>query len=168
MEATRYCRTIAFGLSAALACFAAEAAPFPGQSSPDVVKAAAPTIAHHKFSLGNNAHQTIKLPVSSEPIQMLVSVSSGNGATGSPSELAYAVVNEDSVSGNVTWIGTSNNGATAAGSTQNTGSVATIGSATITALARTTAAPNGSLVFTEGGTVNKVHYIVTLTYFSGK
>jgi hypothetical protein len=170
MQTVRYCRNMALGLSAAaaLVCSAANAAPFPEQNSPDVVKAAAPTIAHHKFSLGSNAHQTIKLPVSSEPIQMLLSLSSGNGGTGNPSELAYAVLNQDSVSGDVTWIGTSSNGTTEAGTTQGSGYIATVGSAIITALARTTGAPNGSLVITQSSTIGKVHYIVTLTYFSAK
>jgi hypothetical protein len=170
MKTLKYCRNIALGFSAvaALVCVAANAAPFSDQPDPAVVKVGAATVVHHKFALAPGGSKTINLPVSSEPVQLLLSFSLNNGGTSTPSELAYAVVNEDAQSGNVTWIGTSSNGTTAAGTTLDGGNIATVGSTTITANRQGTGSPHGSLVFTQGAGGDKGHYIVTLTYFSAK
>lgn len=72
--------------------------------------------AELRFSLKPGGSQDFLLPAVQTPVRIEVSFTLENGGTQEPSELMYAVVNQDPSSKQLTWIGTSNNGSTSGSS----------------------------------------------------
>jgi hypothetical protein len=72
--------------------------------------------AELQFTLKPGGSQDFLLPAVQIPVRIEVSVTLENGGTQEPSELMYAVVNQDPSSKQLTWIGTSNNGSTSGSS----------------------------------------------------
>lgn len=69
--------------------------------------------AHHKelnFSIDPGGSYSFALPKVQAPVRIEVSFSLLNGGTQKPSEIMYAVVNQDPESGQMTWVGTNNEG----------------------------------------------------------
>jgi hypothetical protein len=62
------------------------------------------------FTLKPGSIWKFKLPAKSVPVRIEVSFSLENAGTQTPSEIMYAVVNEDSSSQQETWVGTNSNG----------------------------------------------------------
>ena len=127
---------------------------------------------HDTFTLAPGASHKIVLPAAGAPVQVTVSVTANNGGTQTPSEIGYAVVNEDVKSRQVTWVGTSSDGSTQAGTSIPTGAAEVLdiggGSLVVTAVAGTsaTSAGYGSLIFTQSATrtVFTYTYAVTLNF----
>ncbi len=74
--------------------------------------------AHHQelaFGIAPYASQVFAIPVVDKPVRIEVSFSLANGGTQTPSEIMYAVVNQDSSSTRFTWVGTNNDGSQQAG-----------------------------------------------------
>jgi hypothetical protein len=68
------------------------------------------------------ASVTFALPVAQTPIFLAVSSSVQNGGTQTPSEVMYAVINQDNKSSQITWVGTNNDGSVQVGTSIPTGS----------------------------------------------
>jgi hypothetical protein len=62
------------------------------------------------FSINPGESYSFALPDVQAPVRIEVSFSSFNGGTQTPSEIMYAVMNQDQQSGQMTWIGTSSDG----------------------------------------------------------
>jgi len=72
---------------------------------------------HHTeltFDLNPGESFSFPLPKKQSPIRIEVTVSRMNGGTQKPTEIMYAVVNQDPVSNQMTWIGTNSDGSVAA------------------------------------------------------
>jgi hypothetical protein len=72
---------------------------------------------HHSeltFDLEPGQSFSFPLPKKQSPVRIEVTVSRMNGGTQTPSEIMYAVVNQDPVSNQMTWIGTNSDGSAAA------------------------------------------------------
>jgi hypothetical protein len=72
---------------------------------------------HHielTFDLDPGASFSFPLPKKQSPIRIEVTVSRMNGGTQTPTEIMYAVVNQDPVSNEMTWIGTNSDGSVVA------------------------------------------------------
>lgn len=68
---------------------------------------------HHTeltFSVAPGGSQSIALPETQGPVRIEVTFSLLNGGTQTPSEIMYAVVNQDPESLQMTWVGTNNDG----------------------------------------------------------
>jgi len=89
-----------------------------GQGPPSIA-------AHHQdrsFTVAPGASQSFELPRLQVPVRIDVSFSILNGATQTPSEIMYAVVNQDQVSYQFTWVGTNSDATMQAGTSIPTGS----------------------------------------------
>jgi hypothetical protein len=69
-----------------------------------------------RFTLKPGESHDFVLPVVQSPVHIEVSFTLANGGTQEPSELMYAVVNQDPSSKQITWIGTNNDGSTSGSS----------------------------------------------------
>jgi hypothetical protein len=63
-----------------------------------------------RFTLQPGGSFEFNLPVVQSPVRIEVSFTANNGGTQTPSELMYAVVNQDPSSKQLTWIGTNSDG----------------------------------------------------------
>jgi hypothetical protein len=66
----------------------------------------------YRFTLQPGGAFEFNLPVVQNPVRIEVSLTANNGGTQTPSELMYAVVNQDPSSKQLTWIGTNSDGST--------------------------------------------------------
>ncbi len=62
------------------------------------------------FTIKPGGSATFTLPAQQNPVLIEVSVTFNNGGTQTPSEIMYAVVNQDPSSHQMTWIGTNSDG----------------------------------------------------------
>jgi hypothetical protein len=69
-------------------------------------------VRQYTFFLKPGGSFTFPLPKVASPIRIEISSPSTNGGVQTPSELMWALVNLDSVSHNITWIGTNSDGST--------------------------------------------------------
>lgn len=158
----RTLQTLTLAASALVA--AGLAAPLPA------ARAASPNVVRYEFVLAPGGSKTIGMPVILSPVDMLVSLSAENNGTQTPSALAHALVNEDPKSRELTWIGTSSDGTTVAGTTLSSSEIAIIGPSPgnliITAVPGGADSPLGKLVFTQSAaqTTIDIRYVVTLIY----
>jgi hypothetical protein len=74
------------------------------------------------FTVQPGGSATFPIPVAQRPIQIAVSFSLLNGGTQTPSEVMYAVLNQDQDSREFSWVGTNNDGSVQAGTSIPTGS----------------------------------------------
>jgi hypothetical protein len=134
---------------------------------PAAAHAAAPLVQRYSFTLAPGGSTSISLPVATLPVEVNVTLSAQNTGTQTPSELARVLVNEDSSSRQLTWIGTSSDGSSSAGTTLAPATVATIGGGNLAITATAgTATALGKLVFTQSASRTTIngHYEVTVIY----
>ncbi len=72
--------------------------------------------AELRFTLKPGGAREFALPAVQSPVRIEVSFTLANGGTQEPSELMYAVVNQDPSSKQITWIGTNSDGSAAGSS----------------------------------------------------
>jgi ABC-type dipeptide/oligopeptide/nickel transport system permease subunit len=127
---------------------------------------------HHQelsFSLKPGESHSFDLPEVQGPVRVEVSFSLLNGGTQLPSEIMYAVVNKDPESGQMTWVGTNNDG-TQKGSNSLAGTqIAFIfggASSTVNAVLEVDDLEAGALKISQSSATTSVtgHYIVKLWY----
>ena len=70
------------------------------------------SVRQYTFFLKPGGSFTFGLPKVASPIRIEISSPSTNGGVQTPSELMWALVNLDSGSSNITWIGTNSDGST--------------------------------------------------------
>src|SRR5215472_5782082 len=100
-----------------LLCLGGLAIPVPAQTpKPLPPKRVVCNCAELRFTLKPGGSRDFLLPAVQSPVRIEVSFSLLNGGTQEPSELMYAVVNQDPSSKQVTWIGTNNDGTTSGSS----------------------------------------------------
>jgi hypothetical protein len=121
--------------------------------------------AELRFILKPGASQTFLLPAVQSPVRIEVSFTLLNAGTQEPSELMYAVVNQDPSSKQLTWIGTNNDGSTAGSSSLKGNLIASIfGGAppTTNASLEVASAPARTLAIKQNAatTIIPGHYIV--------
>jgi hypothetical protein len=121
--------------------------------------------AELRFILKPGASQAFLLPAVQSPVRIEVSFSLLNGGTQEPSELMYAVVNQDPSSKQLTWIGTNNDGSTAGSSSLKGNLIASIfggGPPTTNASLEVASAAARTLVVKQNAatTIIPGHYIV--------
>jgi hypothetical protein len=127
-------------------------------------------IRQYQFFLKPGGSFTFPLPNVDRPIRIEISSPSTNGGVQTPSELMWALVNLDSDSGQITWIGTNSDGsALGSNSLTGTGVLANIygGSAPTTISSLTVAnASAGTLSVTRSSTTTSItgKYVVRI-YF---
>jgi len=83
------------------------------------------TGAHHQeltFTIAPGGSQSFTIPRTLQPVRIEVTFSVLNGGTQTPSEVMYAVVNQDPASFRFSWVGTNNDGSVQAGTSIPTGS----------------------------------------------
>lgn len=89
----------------------------PGQPFQNLLKMINVLSNHHlelTFDLDPGQSYSFPLPKKQSPIRIEVTVSRMNGGTQKPTEIMYAVVNQDPKSNEMTWIGTNSDGSVAA------------------------------------------------------
>lgn len=85
--------------------------------------------AHHQelsFDVAPGAAATFPLPKTQWPIRIDVSFTLLNAATQTPSEIMYAVVNQDPMSSKISWVGTNSDATQQAGTSIPSGSAPVI------------------------------------------
>jgi hypothetical protein len=80
----------------------------------------------YRFTLQPGGSFEFNLPVVQNPVRIEVSFTANNGGTQTPSELMYAVVNQDPSSKQLTWIGTNSDGSTSGSNTLEATNIANI------------------------------------------
>jgi hypothetical protein len=75
-----------------------------------------------RLSVAPGGSATFPLPVAQVPVHIAVSFSLLNGGTQVPSEIMYAVVNQDEKSSKFSWVGTNNDGSVQVGTSNRSGS----------------------------------------------
>ena len=83
------------------------------------------TGAHHQeltFTIAPGGSQSFTIPKTLQPVRIEVTFSLLDGATQTPSEVMYAVVNQDPASSRFSWVGTNNDGSVQVGTSVPTGS----------------------------------------------
>jgi hypothetical protein len=63
-----------------------------------------------RFTLAPGGSHDFVLPVEQAPVHIEITLTANNGGTQEPSEIMYAVVNQDPSSKQLTWIGTNSDG----------------------------------------------------------
>jgi len=99
---------------------------------PPAATAATAKFQQYTFTLSPGGSFAFKLPVIQGPVRIEVSFTADNGGTQTPSEIMYAVVNEDPDSKQETWVGTNNNGTQTACNSQSTLNCLTVADAPFT------------------------------------
>jgi len=122
-----------------------------------------------RFTLSPGASHDFLLPETQIPVHIEVSVTANNGGTQEPSELMYAVVNQDPSSKQITWIGTNSDGSTSGSSSLKGKTIARIfggGPSTTNASMNVVAAPTRTLNITQNAstTSRPCEYVVRM-YF---
>ncbi len=69
------------------------------------------------FSLNPGDSKSFALPKKQVPVRIEITFTLENGGTQTPSEVMFAVVNQDPVSNHMTWVGTNNDSTSQAGNT---------------------------------------------------
>jgi hypothetical protein len=106
--------TIAMSVLAAIVCtLSVPAAAKAAFMQPD-------TITRHSFTLNPGGKFIFSLPSTQRPIFIMISLQSTAGGTQTPSEVFYAVLDQNPNSGQLTWIGTNSDGSQSAGTTVST------------------------------------------------
>jgi hypothetical protein len=121
--------------------------------------------AELRFTLKPGGSQSFQLPVVQSPVRIEVSETANNGGTQEPSELMYALVNQDPSSKQLTWIGTNNDGSASGSSSLQGKIIARIfgGSApTTNATLEVVAAPTRTLAIAQNAATTSIpgQYIV--------
>jgi hypothetical protein len=153
-------KVLLFGCLAALPAIAQAQTP-----KPLPPKRVVCSCAELRFILKPGASQAFILPAVQSPVRIEVSFSLLNGGTQEPSELMYAVVNQDPSSKQMTWIGTNNDGSTAGSSSLKGNLIASIfggGPPTTNASLEVASAAARTLVIKQNAatTIIPGHYIV--------
>jgi hypothetical protein len=118
-----------------------------------------------RFTLKPGASQNFVLPAVQSPVRIEVSFTLANGGTQEPSELMYAVVNQDPSSKQLTWIGTNNDDSTSGSSSLKGTLIASIfGGAppTTNASLEVAAAPTGTVVIKQNAATTAIpgNYVI--------
>jgi hypothetical protein len=134
----------------------------------DSASAASAAEVNRQFTLAPGGSVCFTYPEagSNQPVQIMVSTSSGNGGTQTPSALVSAVVMRDTTSKQFTWIGTNGDGTTKA-STQLSGNVIATGAFSNFLLMTCTATgKSNQLELSQSGstTTSRGTYYVTMFY----
>lgn len=121
--------------------------------------------AELRFTLKPGASQNFVLPAVQSPVRIEVSFTLLNGGTQEPSELMYALVNQDPSSKQLTWIGTNNDGSASGSSSLKGTLIASIfggGPPTTNASLEVAAAPTRTLAIKQNAatTILPGHYVV--------
>jgi hypothetical protein len=130
--------------------------------------------AHHSelsFDIPPGGQAAFPLPKVQHPVRVEVSFSLLNQGTQTPSEVMYAVVNQDPLSGQMTWVGTNNDASMQAGNTPASTLIAQICGGTCptvnaSLIAQPLAQPPGNLVLQQNASTTIVpgHYVVHLWF----
>jgi hypothetical protein len=94
-----------------------------------VQSAHAASMADHSlltFTIKPGGSASFSLPVQQNPVLIAVSVTFKNGGTQTPSEIMYAVVNQDPFSQQMTWVGTNSDGSQTGSNSLKTTTIASI------------------------------------------
>jgi hypothetical protein len=121
--------------------------------------------AELRFTLKPGTSRAFVLPTVQSPVRIEVSFTLLNGGTQEPSELMYAVVNQDPSSKQLTWIGTNNDGTTSGSSSLKGNLIASIfggGPPTTNASLEVASAATRTLAIKQNAatTIIPGHYIV--------
>jgi len=116
------------------------------------------------FSLSPGASSSFALPETQSPVRIEVSLTFLNGGTQTPSEIMYAVVNQDQQSGQMTWIGTNSDGSQAGSSSLDNTQIASIGGGN--AVLEVDNLSSGTVRISQSATRTSIagHYIVRIWY----
>jgi hypothetical protein len=121
-----------------------------------------------RFTLQPGAGHNFVLPVTQNPIRIEVSVTANNGGTQEPSELMYALINQDPSSKQLTWIGTNSDGSTSGSSSLKGKIIARIfggGPGTVNATLNVQAATRALAINQNAGTTSVPdEYVVKMYY----
>lgn len=101
-----------------------------------------------RFTLNPGASFAFSLPATQSPVRIEVSFTLANGGTQVPSELMYAVINRDTFSNQLTWIGTNSDGSTLGANSISSTTIARIfgGSPSTTNVALVVSVPSSGTV----------------------
>ena len=121
------------------------------------------------FTLQPGGSHSFNLPAASIPVRIEVAFSPNNGGTLVPSELMYALVNQDASSKQITWIGTNNDGSTSGSSTVSGTTIAHLyggSSSTVDASLVVMNAATGTLAVTQSSTTTSIpgNYVVKIHF----
>ncbi len=121
------------------------------------------------FTIAPGGSQSFALPAKQVPIRIEISFSLQNGGTQTPSEIMYAVVNQDSSSGQVSWVGTNNDGTQSGSSSLTSTDIAHIyggASPTVNATLAVDNLGTGTLKLTQNANTTSIagHYVVDLWF----
>lgn len=122
-----------------------------------------------RFTLKPGSGHNFVLPVTQSPVHIEVSFTGNNGGTQEPSELMYAVVNQDPSSKQLTWIGTNSDGSQSGSSSLKGKTIASIfggGPSTTNASLVVVAAPTRAVAVTQNANTTSIpgQYVVRI-YF---
>jgi len=125
--------------------------------------------AELRFTLKPGASQSFILPAAQIPIRVDVSFSLLNAGTQEPSELMSALINQDSSSQQLTWIGTSSDGSSRGSTSLNGSLIASIfgGAAPTTNASLEVVAANTRTIAVKQNAATTAlpgHYIVHLSF----
>jgi hypothetical protein len=126
-----------------------------------------PTTDHYQelaFSLNPGESYSFTLPAVQAPVRIEVSFSLLNAGTEAPSEIMYAVVNQDGQSHQMTWIGTNSDGSQLGSNSMDNTQIASIGDGDT--VLEVDSLPNSTVKITQSATRSSIagHYIVHLWY----
>lgn len=122
-----------------------------------------------RFTLQPGGSHDFILPEAQSPVHIEVSFTLNNGGTQEPSELMYAVVNQDPASREITWIGTNSDGSASGSSSLKGKTIASIfggGSSTTNSSLNVAAAATRTLnIIQNASTTAKPGEYVVRMYF---
>jgi len=121
------------------------------------------------FTIVPGGSQSFALPAKQVPVRIEVTFSLLNAGTQTPSEVMYAVVNQDPASGQMTWVGTNNDGTQSGANSLTSSAIAHIFGGLNPTVNATLAVDNpgvGTLKLTQNAatTILSGHYIVDLWF----
>ncbi len=121
------------------------------------------------FTIAPGGSQSFMLPAKQAPVRIEVTFSLLNGGTQTPSEIMYAVVNQDPSSSQMTWVGTNNDGTQSGATSISATEIAHIfggASPTVNATLAVDSLTMGTLKITQNATTTILsgHYIVDLWF----
>ncbi len=121
------------------------------------------------FTIAPGGSQSFGLPAKQVPVRIEVTFSLLNNGTQTPSEVMYAVVNQDPLSGQMTWVGTNNDGTQKGENSISSTDIAHIFGGASPTVNATLAVDNlgaGTLKLTQNAatTIIPGHYIVDLWF----
>jgi len=121
------------------------------------------------FTIAPGGSQSFALPSKQVPVRIEVTFSLLNAGTQTPSEIMYAVVNQDPQSGQMTWVGTNNDGTQSGANSISSTDIAHIFGGASPTVNATLAVDNlgaGTLKLTQNAatTILSGHYIVDLWF----